>query len=76
LQRTWEKDNALANYGYWTEFNEGWYQKRMKQLNFINIISEFGWHRTLIQATDIIFIVRQKSEDFTLQMLVSSDKHF
>lgn len=32
LQRTWEKDNALANYGYWTEYNEGWYQKRMKQL--------------------------------------------
>jgi hypothetical protein len=32
LQRTWEKDNALANYGYWTDYNEGWYQKRLKQL--------------------------------------------
>ena len=30
LTTTWEKKNTLANYGYWTEYNEVWYQSNSR----------------------------------------------
>jgi hypothetical protein len=46
LQMTWEKDSSLANYGYWTDYNETWYQTRLKQLttdDHIEPLTETVW---------------------------------
>jgi hypothetical protein len=32
LQSTWEKETTLANHGYWTDYNEIWYQRRSREL--------------------------------------------
>ena len=46
LQTTWEKDSSLANYGYWTDYNEVWYQTRLKQLltnDHVEPLTETVW---------------------------------
>jgi len=32
LQTTWNKQSSLANHGYWTNYNETWYQQQLSQL--------------------------------------------
>jgi len=46
LYMTWEKASSLADYGHWTDYNETWYQMRLKQLmmnDHIEPLTETVW---------------------------------
>jgi hypothetical protein len=46
LHTTWEKASSLANYGYWTDYNESWYQTRLKELTMndhVEPLTETVW---------------------------------
>jgi hypothetical protein len=50
LQTTWEKEAALANHGYWTDYNETWYQRRLRELReggSVQPLTESEWKSRL-----------------------------
>ena len=50
LQSTWEKETALVNYGHWTDYNETWYQRRLRELREgrnVQPLAESEWRSRL-----------------------------
>ena len=50
LQATWEKETTLDNHGYWTDYNETWYQRRLSELREgVNVqpLTESEWRSRL-----------------------------
>ena len=50
LQTTWEKETTLANYGHWTDYNEIWYQRRLRELregSNVQPLAESEWRSRL-----------------------------